>query len=521
MRRRAPQINFPAWTQDTKVTLHSWNKKKLKVEAFACACGGKFAMEVDTFLVSVRAHHSETIYLLTDKQGAKNARATIEHYEFENIVIFEEIDEDYAKKVEKLAKNIASHSNYWSITWIYAKLDVFLRACEAESGKGVMLLDGDIILNRPIVEEWEATAVLSAHSLTRPMRKNYDTYGFWNAGMVLTNNRSFVKNWINLFLKAGAGSFYEQKCMEELASKWVIDSFPESFNMGKWRREDLALSKRDVASFHLHWNEGDQFPEQPFTHKLAKRAIMDNRTICELRKVKLDKLAFVHHPRNAGTYVREYIQYGGVSKTRSVQVLDSWIMKLNREWTEQELLLIANDQLLGMDDRGRYFVHNHTFGWTEKALKEMKENGYVTFSFLREPEDAIISVWYYFLKHWPEYNVIWHNEKNRSGKALESCNDINEAILALCSDRDLRAYWQLPSWFDQVDSIMKWSETRFSTFLKYVYRFDHIPVKKANASENPGFKALCESGELKPETIDLLITDPSVIRWREFYNKAT
>lgn len=521
MRRTTIKASFPRWTEDTKVSLHSWDKKNVKVDAFACACGGKFAMEVETFLLSVRAHHDENIYLLVDKSGARVANATIEKYSLENVIIFEEIDEEYSKRVEKLSKNIATHNNYWSITWIYAKLDVFLRAIQAEKGKGVILLDGDIILTKPITQEWESTAVFSAHSLTKPMRKNYETYGFWNAGMVLCNNPSFVKHWMKLFLDGGPNSFYEQKCMEDLASKWVIDVFPESFNMGKWRREDISMSGRSVSSFHLHHNEGDQYPEQPFIHRVAKRAIMDNRITVDLRKDKMNKLAFIHVPRTAGTYIREYIKYEGVSKRRSVQVLDSWIMRLDREWTETELKLIANNQLMGQEKGGRYFVHNHTFGWSWESVKEMKENGFLTFSFLRPVEDVICSCWYYHLRHKDEYNVIWHREKARDSRILNDISNVNDAIVEFLTDKDLLDYWRLPEWFGEVEQVMKWSEERFASFLKYFYQFDYIPTAKANSTKNPGFKALVESGEIKQETIDLLNQHSDVIRWREFFSRAS
>lgn len=288
---------FQDWTIRTKLNHVSLTDAEmpLSASAFCCSCGGKFVNEIETFLTSIRAFHDNHIYMLTDKAGEKEINRVKEKYKFENITVFAEVDENYVSNVKKRAKRIKSHNGYWSVTWIYAKLDIFERALAAEEKKrrenefktprGVLLLDSDIILCKEIDEKFDADLVLSAHSLTDPLRKSHNTYGFYNAGMILASYPSIARHWMKIFLEGGENTFYEQSILEDLTKKWVCDVFSENHNFGKWRREDLAMSRRKVRSFHLHANEDEMYPEQPFNHKMAFNQADKNKEIC-LSKVK-------------------------------------------------------------------------------------------------------------------------------------------------------------------------------------------------------------------------------------------
>lgn len=286
MRRRKSSIgdiNFKDWTYKTKLNHHESVGSVLRVEAISVACGGKYAHEIETFLISTRAHHKEHIYLIADKKAEEIALKTMEEYSIDDVTILV-IDDKYERMVGSICRNVISHDSYWSHIWIYAKLDMLRRALSVNSGRGVLLLDCDIILNSRISEEWDADLVMSAHSLSDPGREIYQRQGFYNAGMVLTNRVGIVNDWINLYLEGGANSFYEQKCLQTLGTRWVCDVFSENHNFGKWRREDLFISKRKVRSFHLHLDENIIYPEQKSNIMFAQEAFERNKQKLLLEK---------------------------------------------------------------------------------------------------------------------------------------------------------------------------------------------------------------------------------------------
>lgn len=278
MRRssKPQQPQFKDWTYRTKLNHHSFGGSALSVDVICAACGGKYAYEIETFLISTRAHHKEPIYIITDKKGEEIANKTIEEYLLDDVNIFV-IDDEYEARVKKVCKKVISHDSYWNHVWIYAKLDILKRALIENPKKGVLLLDCDIILADRVDGSWDADAVLSAHSLSAPLREGHNKYGFYNAGMFLTNRVAVVNDWMNLYTDARPGSFYEQKCLEDISSRWVCEVFPECHNFGKWRREDLSISGRKVRSFHLHLNEFVMYPEQPGNIRLANETFLRNK----------------------------------------------------------------------------------------------------------------------------------------------------------------------------------------------------------------------------------------------------
>lgn len=523
MRRREPKKQFRNWTFESQLNQIPFHGMPLKVEAFACACGGKFVWEIENFLCSVRAYYKNRIYIITDEDGKKEIDRVSEKYEFTNIIILKVIDDDYINNVERKTKNVIAHDKYWSAVWIYAKLDVFRMAIIEENktnvNNGVLLLDSDIILNSRIDEEWDADLVMSCHGLSTPRKPNYSSFGFWNAGFVLSNKKGVAIQWIRNFLQAGPNSFYEQKCMEKLCEKWVTEIFPEQHNFGKWRRENLERSLRPVKSFHLHIGENIIYPEQPEFHKQAEESLQGNKKTCKLIQKGLNKFAFIHVPRTAGTYVRQYFQYKGVADKACLQMLDSWILKLEREWTDDELCLIAEGKLWGQKG-DRFFVHNHVWGYTERSIRKLKKNGFITFSFLRDIRDVLCSCWYYYLKHKDEFNVIWHNEKEYSAKKLSEAKDINEGLMAFLTDLDLIHYWRLPKWFNELNIIIPWSDDNFSWFLKNYFNFDYVPTEKSHTSSNPGWNYLVKENMISNEVIEEISDHKHIKNWDRVYRNS-
>lgn len=519
MRRRAIDKPFQNWTYSTKLDHHPMYGPAFGVDAIACACGGKFVNEIETFLTSVRAHHNEKIYLLTDKSGEIEINRVIDLYKFENITIWPDVDLSYSKKVERLTKNIKSHSNYWSITWIYAKIDVMTRALAEEVGAGVLLLDSDIILNERIEDKWRANLVLSAHSLSVPLRDSHKTYGFWNAGMIAMNRLAVANDWMRLFLNGGSETFYEQKPLEEMSKKWVTETFKESHNFGKWKREDLAMSRRKVSSFHLHSNEGQMYPEQVYNHRLSNISIYNNKKTCEMIKDGVNKLAFIHIPRSGGTSLRNIIKEGINKNSIKMQLLDSWILELNREWHEDELIAISNKNLYGQNNFGRYFVHNHLFGWSERAVRSFNNCGYTTFTLIRDVRDTLCSIWFYHLDNKELSNDVIYNNKEGNNE-LNQCKDINEALIKLLTSPNLIPYWALPNWFDKISLKIKFTEDNVKGFLKNYLGHSAKFIKKENNSSNSGYNNLVRTGEISDMVIEAIESDPKVKRWDSFYNAS-
>jgi len=142
----------------------------------------------------------------------------------------------------------------------------------ALSGTGVLFCDADICHLGPLPEIPDGTELaLSPH-----MIRKYDTdrYGIYNAGFLWFSETAVAVRWREL---CATSRFFEQGCLEDLATEYKLYQFPIQVNYGWWRlwqsaqppavleaewsihrtegTSGITVQKLPLLSIHTHWFE--------------------------------------------------------------------------------------------------------------------------------------------------------------------------------------------------------------------------------------------------------------------------
>jgi hypothetical protein len=197
-----------------------------------------------------------------------------------------------------------------------------------------------------------------------------------------------------------------------------------------------------------------------------------------------------------------------------LQNLVSWDLDLDREWTEEELLLLAEGSLWGQHPGGCGFVHNHTFGWTERALDAFHVKDWLTVALVRDPREVLVSLaaWSIDAMNQGRPCPVWHRE-GLDNRALASARSIKEAVLVLLNDQIYHPQWVLPPWLGKVRWIRRASPEAVEELCREVCGLSEMPnVGERNASSSPGWK----SARLSAGVRNLVNAHPEVRAWDEF-----
>lgn len=493
-------------------------EKPLRPDCFVAAAGGALVDEIEPFLCGIRAFHAEPVFLFCDEAGADEAARVVQKYKLEGVTVWHGFTPSYRANAENAARNVARHASRFSVSWILAKIDATRRAMEAmPPGAGVMLLDTDITLAAPISGEYQADLVLSPHFVCHPEKKGDQLAGYWNAGFMLLRGLEIVDRWRDFYL-SGEGGFYEQKCLERLSVEYVTEIFPLAHNAGYWRDENFEESKRRPASLHCHLSEAPHGALHRAVHGIAKAAATN---AIEAASMPHRKLAFVHLAKHGGSYVTERLERE--LEPRGFQILDPWHNPaLGREWKPDEIDLILRGRLWGMRSNPRHFMRAHQWGWTREALETAKREGWLTFTFLRDPLDAICSAYFFHRGGLIEggRGRIWQQgEGGRSAKALDGADTLDKGCKALIEDPDLVAYWSAPEWLEGVDFLRPFSSESLRELCDEI-KIPFEPGEKINGSENPGFKAAIEGGLISSSLAKKMRNHPEVERINELIARA-
>ncbi|NRA94568.1 MAG: sulfotransferase family 2 domain-containing protein [Planctomycetes bacterium] len=197
----------------------------------------------------------------------------------------------------------------------------------------------------------------------------------------------------------------------------------------------------------------------------------------------VDKLAFVHIMKTAGSYVDRYLcdkvlGRHTMRRWRNHVIKNSWRDGLDRDWTEDELR-----GFLALTDR-RIYVHNHSVSWTEELIRDYGDAGYCTFSWVRHPGDALCSFYH------------WRIEQD--GPPVESLDEFVRAQI------DAGRPWEVPSWWELLDFVAPFSQAAFEAFLTSRFGVGVDDPNRVNKSANEGYDHYRETGEVSDETHELL-----------------
>lgn len=125
----------------------------------------------------------------------------------------------------------------------------------AES-EDTLFLDGDIFVTGPINEiDHSKQLGVSPHYIRK---RDTDKFGYYNGGMLWTNQRDLPAKWIEY---TKTSRFFDQASIEDLARDYEHFEFGEHYNFSWWRVEQSDVSPTEIMS-NATVQERDQDQDQ-------------------------------------------------------------------------------------------------------------------------------------------------------------------------------------------------------------------------------------------------------------------
>ena len=484
--------------QDTYLTKRLASSSiPMRARAFCAVATAEVAGEAEILVRTLRRHHGEPLVLVCDETVASR----ISSLGLPRIEI-EPISAALLGRAEELSRRVVRHDPYWKADLIALKFHALRTAIQRHGPSH--LLDADIAVNGSLHAggPWIADLVLSPFYWPDPAAAVPVAHGFFNAGYLLAGNTRVVDRWEEMFA-TGMGGFYEQKCLDYLGREFVTTWFGHEHNFAKWRWESPSL--RPVVSLHHKLRAKGNAPR---ITEMSEAVRSSDRNTAAPRKI-----AHVHCVRSWGTHLRSLFR-DRIGPSLGLQNLVSWDLDLDREWTEAELLLLAEGKLWGQHPGGCGFVHNHTFGWTERALDAFHANDWFTVALVRDPREVLVSLAAWSLDAVKQGRPcpVWHRE-GLDNRALASARSIKEAVLVLLNDPIYHLQWVLPPWLGKVRWIRRVGPEAVEELSCEVCGLPEVPqVGFLNESSSPGWK----SARLSDAVRKLVNAHPEVLAWDEF-----
>lgn len=217
------------------------------------------------------------------------------------------------------------------------------------------------------------------------------------------------------------------------------------------------------------------------------------------------KVLFIHKPKTAGTYISNYFR-SAVKNLLPLIYLDGWMYKA-RDWNDDELAYMAKTDLYKCVD---LVLHQHSNFLPEIQFKELKNNGWWSFMFMREPQDIMTS-WYHFLNDIPPNSAAYQTPAWQAAKNLT----LDQFICHLFVYDEV---WSLPSYWEEIDWIGLPTEANFEELFGLI-GMQYVKRDKSNTSTNKGYQYYRESGEISDKTHETLIATDQYILQNEIIEK--
>lgn len=214
------------------------------------------------------------------------------------------------------------------------------------------------------------------------------------------------------------------------------------------------------------------------------------------------KIAFIHFNKCAGTYINNRIKFS----IKDIDIYDPWNPPhiLWRDYTEDEILEISKSRT--------GYIHCHHGAWTLKSIDML--DGWFKFSFLREVEDIICSLWHFYR----EKNFKTSIESEVELKLLAT-GPLDTFINKLISDEvDYSILWKIPEYIDKLDFVKIVSEDNFYKLFNKL-NLVYAPSEKENVSKNVGYWNHLKNGDISQKTHNNLFNNIDVINHKIYLNK--
>lgn len=229
----------------------------------------------------------------------------------------------------------------------------------------------------------------------------------------------------------------------------------------------------------------------------------------------MSKLAFLHSPKTAGTFVRVYMshlfringwddslydghgEYGPYGKKWRDFVFDEFIEIANREKGKERPA----------------FLHSHFNSYTAKTFFKLKRDGWKSFTFVRDLGNVLCSYFFYMkdfknLHQGPETVPLrddWNLAHWGVPRSVIEKITLDEFISIAVN----RKSWKIvPPFWAQIDYVLPYSNENFATVLKETLEHEFegkIPEIKGQGdsnkekiltSGNKGYDFYCENGDI-------------------------
>ena len=221
--------------------------------------------------------------------------------------------------------------------------------------------------------------------------------------------------------------------------------------------------------------------------------------------MKDNRIAFVHFGKCAGSYVTRWLETKAFVDS-NYKIYNSWIKRIpetykGRDWTKEELSEISNDE-------GPAYVHNLHIAWSKDSILEFNKKGWVTFTFIRRPEDLITSLYC-----WSKQVYL---EKGKNPLNVDSHEWDMDVFIHRCIDTALRDLWILPDYISDIKIVKEFKHSNLQDFINTELEIQYTPIEKQNVSNNKGFKWFRENGKIHEKTEERLFNDPDFKKYSTF-----
>ena len=514
--------------------IFNFTRSEQKIQSFCYVCTKELKTELAVSIYSLRQFHSQPIFALVDQETKEH----LEKFNFSKIHIKVGANKEHLQKeLDALGETYDDLKTFHRKECIAKKMDAMEWALERHDN--TFFLDSDIIVIDNLQENFTSDVCISPHFHEQDQegRDLDQRVGAYNAGYLFCSNKDFPKWWKSNFYNKS--KFYEQECMNRIPDNFSTQCFPKDHNLGFWRKgfgyinDDVIIGFK-IKSFHLHLTTifDSQQPEslkeknvnlRIFFEKYLKKNNMSNLynevmsiskdKPLEIVKTKSEKkkAAFVHYGKAGGVYVNNYLR---AYLLKGAGEINSWNCKgenLKRDWSEEELLSFV--------DQGSFqstWVHNHHINWTKKAIQEYNKQEWLTFTFIRKPEEVLCSLWNYVrtkTKGHDAFGVLYD-------VSLKSLDEFIDTLLSIGDSYvDMKNLWVLPDYIDELDYVAEMNDKNFGYFCEKYFGHDYIPQRRRNESANKGYQFYRDSGEISDKTHEKLMIHPEYIQYKKYLDE--
>lgn len=384
-----------------------------------------------------------------------------------------------------------------------------------------LFLDADFVPLAEVLVPAHCKIGMSPHYAGDPdiaLLNRYAHSGVFNVGQVWTSDPKFIERWEWMFLHDSP--FLEQEPLNAIALERPQDIgyWPPTENHGFWRKG--LPDKETVRSCHAHLSLDHlgraDMSRQAESFALASRVmqIMAARDQVSYWRVAKalgmpTRLCFVHIPKTGGvTAIKTLIDSGVIHLGLGHQFHDG--AKGGPDlWTELE----GAAQILAAPEQPGVFemAHKHHFAWTRQELEIARENGWLVFSFLRDPLDLICSKYWYFRRAILNGEILpfpaWRDSKDPTRNQLKM--PLTKFLFLAMREPELRKRWELPEWFhDLVQLKMPFSGDTLRNWIRTTWLIDPGDPARHNVSGNTGFLSYLNQ------------VDPQIVAWLRTHLKV-